>query len=39
MITHDLDIDSFIGNKVLELRKDGYSFKLTDDYLKENGYE
>ncbi len=39
MITHDLDIDSFIGNKVLELRRDGYSFKLTDDYLKENGYE
>ena len=39
MITHDLDIDSFIGNKVLELRKDGYSFLKTDDYLKENGYE
>jgi zinc transport system ATP-binding protein len=39
MITHDLDIDSFIGNKVLELRSDGYSFKKTDDYLKENGYE
>ena len=39
MITHDLDIDSFIGNKVLELRRDGYSFELTDDYLKENGYE
>ncbi len=39
MITHDLDIDSFIGNKVLELRKDGFSFLKTDDYLKENGYE
>ncbi len=39
MITHDLDIDSFIGNKVLELRKDGYSFLTTDEYLKENGYE
>ena len=39
MITHDLDIDSFIGNKVLELRRDGFSFLTTDDYLKENGYE
>ncbi len=39
MITHDLDIDSFIGNKVLELRRDGFSFQTTDDYLKENGYE
>lgn len=39
MITHDLDIDSFIGNKVLELKRDGYSFLPTDDYLKENGYE
>ena len=39
MITHDLDIDSFIGNKVLELRSDGFSFLKTDDYLKENGYE
>ncbi len=39
MITHDLDIDSFIGNKVLELRRDGFSFLTTDEYLKENGYE
>ena len=39
MITHDLDIDSFIGNKVLELRRDGFSYQKTDDYLKENGYE
>ena len=41
MITHDVDRDrdSLIGNKVLELKKNGYFFGTTEDYLKENGYD
>ena len=41
MITHDVarDRESFIGNKVLELRKDGYFFGKTDEYMEECGYD
>lgn len=34
MITHDIDNDSLIGNKVLALRTDGYYFGKTDDYME-----
>lgn len=34
MITHDIDNDSLIGNKVLALRTDGYFFGKTDDYME-----
>lgn len=34
MITHDIDNDSLIGNKVLALSTDGYFFGKTDDYLE-----
>ena len=34
MITHDIDNDSLIGNKVLALRSDGYFFGKTDDYME-----
>lgn len=36
MITHDIDSDSLIGNKVLALSQDGYYFGKTDDYLEAN---
>lgn len=36
MITHDIDNDSLIGNKVLALSTDGYYFGKTDDYLEAN---
>ena len=38
MITHDIerDRDSFIGNKVLELKKGGYFYGLTEEYMEEN---
>ena len=36
MITHDIDNDSLIGNKVLALSQDGYYFGKTDDYLEAN---
>ena len=41
MITHDIDRDrdSFVGNKVLELKKDGYFYGLTEEYMEENGYD
>lgn len=39
MITHDIDNDSLIGNKILSLRVDGYSFTSTDEYLEMNGYD
>ncbi len=37
MITHDVarDRESFIGNKVLELKKDSFIYKETDEYLEE----
>lgn len=34
MITHDIDNDSLIGNKVLALRTDGYFYGKTDDYME-----
>ena len=41
MITHDIsrDRDAFIGNKVLELRSDGYFYGSTDEYMEELGYD
>lgn len=41
MITHDIsrDRDAFIGNKVLELRSDGYFYGSTDQYMEELGYD
>ena len=36
MITHDIDNDSLIGNKVLALSTDGYYFGKTDEYLEAN---
>ena len=41
MITHDIsrDRDAFIGNKVLELRNDGYFYGSTDEYMEELGYD
>ncbi len=41
MITHDVDRDrdSFIGNKVLELKKDGFFFGKTEEYMEEYGYD
>ena len=36
MITHDIDNDSLIGNKVLALFTDGYYFGKTDEYLEAN---
>lgn len=36
MITHDIDSDSLIGNKVLALSQGGYYFGKTDDYLEAN---
>ena len=40
MITHDVDRDrdSFIGNKVLELKKDGYFYGSTDEFLEAHDY-
>ncbi len=41
MITHDVDRDrdSFIGNKVLELRSNGYFYGKTEEYMEEYGYD
>ncbi len=41
MITHDVDRDrdSLIGNRVLELKKDGYFFGTTEEYMEEYGYD
>ena len=36
MITHDIDNDSLIGNKVLALSTDGYYFGKTDEYMEAN---
>lgn len=39
MITHDIDNDSLIGNKVLALKTDGYTFTSTDEYMEMNNYD
>ena len=41
MITHDItrDREAFIGNKVLELRGEGYFFGSTEKYMEELGYD
>ena len=41
MITHDIsrDREAFIGNKVLELKSDGYFFGTTEKYMEELGYD
>ncbi len=41
MITHDIsrDREAFIGNKVLELRSDGYFYGSTEKYMEELGYD
>ena len=41
MITHDVDRDrdSLIGNKVLELRSNGYFYGKTEEYMEEYGYD
>lgn len=41
MITHDVDRDrdSLIGNKVLELKKNGYFYGKTEEYMEEYGYD
>ncbi len=41
MITHDVDRDrdSLIGNKVLELKSNGYFYGKTEEYMEEYGYD
>lgn len=39
MITHDVENDSLIGNKVLSLTSSGYTFTTTEKYLEMNGYD
>ena len=41
MITHDItrDREAFIGNKVLELRGEGYFYGSTEKYMEELGYD
>ena len=39
MITNDIDNDSLIGNKVLALKTDGYTFTSTDEYMEMNNYD
>lgn len=39
MITHDLDHDNLIGNKILSLRKDETFFGTTEDFIKRVHHE